>query len=49
MSDERQTQTHTDALATHCIECLMTWLLKGDGGICLLCQAPVYWIGKKGG
>ena len=30
---------------THCVECLMTWLLLGDGGECLLCRERVYWIG----
>jgi hypothetical protein len=34
--------------STGCLECLMTWLLKGDGGLCLLCQKPVYWKAKKG-
>jgi|GEM_PF-4430178 len=32
---------------THCIECLMAWLLFGDGAICLLHRKPVFWIGGK--
>lgn len=26
-----------------CIECVMAWLLYGDGAICLLHREPVYW------
>jgi len=29
---------------TNCIECLMAWLLYGDGAICLYHLAPVYWM-----
>jgi hypothetical protein len=42
----------TDALPgqslapTNCIECIMAWLLFGDGAICLLHRQPVYWRGK---
>ena len=31
-----------------CIECVMTWLLRGDGAICLACDAPVYLRKKEG-
>jgi hypothetical protein len=30
-----------------CVECAMTWLLKGDGGICLACRQPVVWKGRS--
>lgn len=28
-----------------CIECVMTWLMFGDGAICLACKLPVVWKG----
>jgi hypothetical protein len=32
---------------TVCIECIMTWLLFGDGAVCLRCNARIYWKGSK--
>lgn len=30
-----------------CIECVMAWLLHGDGAVCLVGHGRVYWKGSK--
>lgn len=30
-----------------CIECIMAWLLYGDGAVCLVGHGRVYWRGSN--
>lgn len=32
---------------TPCIDCIMAWLLFGDGAVCLAGHGKVYWRGPK--